>query len=40
MKHPPTYASVNGFITFLLPIVAGSEERLPLPFKFVEVMEG
>jgi hypothetical protein len=31
---------VNGFVTFLVRILAGSEERLPLPFKFVEAMEG
>jgi hypothetical protein len=31
---------VNGFITFVVPILAGGEERLLLPFMFVEVMEG
>jgi hypothetical protein len=31
---------VNGFITFVVPILAGGEECLLLPFKFVEVMEG
>jgi hypothetical protein len=39
-RQPPAYASVNGFVTFLVPILAGSEERLPLPFKFVEAIEG
>jgi hypothetical protein len=39
-KQPPAYASVNGYITFVVPILAGSKERLPLPFKFVEAMEG
>jgi hypothetical protein len=40
MKQPPADASVNRFVTFLVPILAGSEERLPLPFKFIEAMEG
>jgi hypothetical protein len=31
---------VNGYITFVVPVLAGSKERVPLPFKFVEVMEG
>jgi hypothetical protein len=39
-KQPPAYASVNGYITFVVPVLAGSKERVPLPFKFVEVMEG
>jgi hypothetical protein len=40
MSQPPVYTLVNGFVTFLVPVLAGSEERLPLPFKFVEAMEG
>jgi hypothetical protein len=31
---------VNGYIIFVVPVLARSEERLPLPFKFVEAMEG
>jgi hypothetical protein len=31
---------VNGYTTFQVPIQAGSEELLPLPFKFVDTMEG
>jgi hypothetical protein len=31
---------VNGYTTFLVPLRAGSEECLQLPFKFVDAMEG
>jgi hypothetical protein len=31
---------VNGYLTFLVPLLAGSEERLPLPFKLIEGLEG
>jgi hypothetical protein len=31
---------VNGFTTFLVPLQAGSEVRLPLPFKFIDAMGG
>jgi hypothetical protein len=40
MSQLPAYTLVNGFVTFLVPVLAGSKERLPLPFKFVEAMEG
>jgi hypothetical protein len=39
-NQQPNYTSVNGYTTFLVPLRAGSEERLPLPFKFVDTMEG
>jgi hypothetical protein len=39
-KQQPAYTSVNGYTTFLVPLRARSEERLPLPFKFVDTMEG
>jgi hypothetical protein len=39
-KQQPAYTSVNGYTTFLVPLWAGSEELLPLPFKFVDTMEG
>jgi hypothetical protein len=31
---------VNGYITFLVTLLAGSEERLPLSFWLVEALEG
>jgi hypothetical protein len=34
----PTYTSVNGYVTFLVLVLAWSEDRLCLPFKFVEAM--
>jgi hypothetical protein len=42
-RHPParqspTYTSVNGYVTFLVLVLAWSEDRLCLPFKFVEAM--
>jgi hypothetical protein len=45
LRHPlkkqrPAYTSVNGYTTFLVPVRARSEERLPLPFKVVDTMEG
>jgi hypothetical protein len=39
-KQRPTYTSVNGYTTFLVPLRAKIEERLPLAFKFVDMMEG
>jgi hypothetical protein len=39
-KQRPTYTLVNGYTTFLVPLRAESEERLPLAFKFVDMMEG
>jgi hypothetical protein len=38
--QPPAYASTEGWSTFIVPVLAGAEERLHLPSKFVEVMEG
>jgi hypothetical protein len=31
---------VNGYTTFLAPLRAGCEVRLPLPFRFVNTMGG
>jgi hypothetical protein len=39
-KQLPAYTSVNGYLTYLVPLLAGSEERLPLPFRLIEVLEG
>jgi hypothetical protein len=41
--HPPTrqrlsYVPVHGFATALVPLLAGSRERLPLPASFVGTM--
>jgi hypothetical protein len=39
-SQPSAYTLANRFVTFLVPVLAGSEECLPLPFKFVDAMEG
>jgi hypothetical protein len=40
MHQPPAYASINGYTTFIAPVLAGCGDRLRLPSKFVEGMEG
>jgi hypothetical protein len=44
-RHPPvrqrlSYTSEHGFTTFLAPLRARYEVRLPLPFKFVDTLGG
>jgi hypothetical protein len=36
----PAYASADGYITFLIPVLARCEDGLRLPSKFMEAMEG
>jgi hypothetical protein len=36
----PAYSSVDGNITFIVPVLAGCGNRLRLPSKFMEAMEG
>jgi hypothetical protein len=38
--QPPAYSSVDGYITFIVLVLAGCGDRLRLPSKFVEAMEG
>jgi hypothetical protein len=38
--QPPAYASAEGWSTFIVPVLAGAEDRLRLPSQFVEAMEG
>jgi hypothetical protein len=38
--QPPAYSSVDGYVTFIIPVLAGCGDRLRLPSKFVEAMEG
>jgi hypothetical protein len=39
-RQPPTYVSINGYTTVIAPVLAGCGDRLRLPSKFVEGMEG
>jgi hypothetical protein len=39
-KQRLTYTLANGYTTFLAPLRAGCEVRLPLPFRFVDTMGG
>jgi hypothetical protein len=39
-KQRLAYTSVNMYTNFLVPLWAESEEPLPLPFKFIDMMEG
>jgi hypothetical protein len=44
-RRPPekqglSYTSANGYTTFLAPLRAGCEVRLPPPFRFVDTMGG
>jgi hypothetical protein len=36
----PAYSLVDGYITFIVLVLAGCADRLRLPSKFVEAMEG
>jgi hypothetical protein len=36
----PAYISINRYTTFITPVLAGCGDRLRLPSKFVEGMEG
>jgi hypothetical protein len=38
--QPRAYSSVEGYVTFLVPVLAGGGVHLRLPAKFVEAMEG
>jgi hypothetical protein len=40
VRQRPSYTSEHGFTTFLAPLRAGYEVRLPLPFKFVNTLGG
>jgi hypothetical protein len=37
-KQPLAYTSVNGYPTFLVPLLDRSEDPLPLPFRVVEAL--
>jgi hypothetical protein len=39
-EQRPAYTLVNGYTTFLAPLRAGCDVRLPLPFRFVNTMGG
>jgi hypothetical protein len=39
-KQLLAYTSVNGYSTFLVPLLDGSEDCLPLPFWVVEALGG
>jgi hypothetical protein len=39
-KQRLSYTSANGYTTFLDPLWAGCEVRLPLPFRFIDTMGG
>jgi hypothetical protein len=38
--QPLVYTSVEGWSTFIVPVLAGAEDRLRLPSQFMEAMEG
>jgi hypothetical protein len=38
--QPPAYTSAKGWSTFIIPVLAGAMDRLRLPSRFVEAMEG
>jgi hypothetical protein len=38
--QPPAYALAEGWSTFIVPLLAGAEDRVRLPSQFMEVMEG
>jgi hypothetical protein len=38
--EPPAYISINGYTTFIAPALAGCGDRLRLPSKFAEGMDG
>jgi hypothetical protein len=40
VHQPPAYSSVDGYITFIVPVLAECGNRLRLPSKFMEAMEG
>jgi hypothetical protein len=40
VHQPPAYASVDRYVTFLILVLARCKDRLRLPCKFVEAMEG
>jgi hypothetical protein len=39
-KQPLTYTSVDGYTTFPVPLLDGSEDCLPLPFRVIEALGG
>jgi hypothetical protein len=38
--QPPAYTSVEGWSTFIVPVLAGAKDLLCLPSQFVETIEG
>jgi hypothetical protein len=38
--QPPAYTLAEGWSTFIVPVLAGARDRLRLPSRFVEAMEG
>jgi hypothetical protein len=38
--QPPAYASVEGWSSFIVPMLTGDKDRLRLPSQLVEAMEG